>query len=186
MAAEEALTAPAGSLLRTLGNVALFQAGWLACVLGAAAGRAWVGPLAVGVVLAFHLVGLGHIDEARLVGWCVAIGAAADSLLGGTGLVAYAAHPGPSFIAPVWIVAMWANFGITLRHSLAWLSRRRLAASLLGVLGGPLAYAAGSRLGAIEVSSDGILALALLWGAALPLLMALAGPRRREDVRDGR
>jgi hypothetical protein len=164
--------------LKTLLNVALFQAGWLACVLGAAAGRAWLGPIVVALVLVVHLVALHHGDEARLVGWSALMGAVADSLLAASGLVGYAAHPGPSFLAPVWIVAMWANFAITLGHSLSWLAGRPLMAALVGLAGGPLAYAAGARLGAIDVSSGGLVALALVWAVALPSLTELASARR--------
>lgn len=164
--------------MRTLLNLALFQLGWLACVVGAAAGRPWLGVGVVGIVLGVHVIGPGRPNELPLVAASAALGIVADSALRASGLVLYAAAWSPSWLAPVWIVAMWANFAITLDHSLSWLSRRPFLAAALGALGGPLAYVAGSRLGAVELRPWSLAALAAIWAVALPLLTAWAGSRR--------
>ena len=37
-------------------NAVLFQIGWFACVLGAAHGLPWIGPLAAVAIIGWHLV----------------------------------------------------------------------------------------------------------------------------------
>jgi hypothetical protein len=81
------------------------------------------------------------------------------------------------------MVALWAAFAMTLGSSLGWLSRRYHAAAVLGAAAGPLSYAAGARLGAVELAGDlrfAVVVLAVSWGFSLPLLVwagdGLLGP----------
>ena len=63
-------------------NVVLFNFGWFACVLGAAVGRFWVGPLAVAGILTFDIWLCRHRRaELVLIAPGMAIGFACDSLL---------------------------------------------------------------------------------------------------------
>jgi hypothetical protein len=68
---------------------------------------------------------------------------------------------------------MWANFGMTLRHSLRWLEGRRAFAALIGGFCGPFAYLAGSRLGAIELVQPGpaLIAFRAVWAISLAVLI---------------
>lgn len=80
-------------------------------------------------------------------------------------------------LSPAWMVALWVNFACTLHASLRWLLGRPLLAALLGALGGPLSYAAGARLGALSLGGDAtgsLVAVAIEWAVALPLLTLLA------------
>ena len=81
-----------------------------------------------------------------------------------------------SGVAPPWIVAMWALFAITLNYSLGWLRGRWILATILGAIAGPLSYWAGVRMGALEFVDPvkAVIALAIGWGVATPLLLALA------------
>jgi hypothetical protein len=162
--------------VKLVANVALFQIGWFASVLGAASGYPLVGPAVVGVVLTVHLLRFGTRREAALVAASALLGAAAESALFLTGLVSYRADSPPVWLAPPWIIGMWANFAITLRHSLRWLGSRWLLAAFLGAVAGPLAYVGGERLGAIELLKPlpAILALAALWGLALVGFLGLS------------
>jgi hypothetical protein len=163
--------------VKTLLNVALFQVGWFACVLGAAGGVPWLGPLVVLAVVAVHL-GLARRAERelRLILAALVLGLLVDSLLLSTGWLEYPNGFWLPGLAPYWIVAMWALFATTLNVSLAWLHGRTVLAALLGAVGGPLSYLAGEKLGGIVlVKPDlALAALALAWGAAMPLLMRLA------------
>jgi hypothetical protein len=72
---------------------------------------------------------------------------------------------------------MWADFGLTLNSSLAWLQRRWLVAAVFGAIGGPLAYLAGVRIGAVSFSAPPAIvyaALALVWGVVTPALLGIA------------
>jgi hypothetical protein len=75
-----------------------------------------------------------------------------------------------------WLVALWALFATTLNGSLRMLQGRPWLAAGLGAVGGPLAYYAGARLGALELVQPAAMmaALALAWALATPLLLLLA------------
>ena len=176
-------------------NFVAFQLGWFACVLGAANGMPWAGPLVVLGVVALHLARVPRPrPELRLIAVSMALGLLVDSLLLATGWLSYPAGPwlpGPwqsnpwqSNLAPYWIVAMWALFATTLNVSMGWLRGRPLLAVLMGAVGGPLSYLAGEKLGGIELTAPAaaLTALAVAWAVAMPLLMKLA--ERFDGVRD--
>lgn len=171
-------------------NFVAFQLGWFACVLGAANGLPWAGPLVVLAVVALHLARVRRpLPELRLVALAMALGLLVDSLLLATGWLSYPAGlwlPGPwgAYLAPYWIVAMWALFATTLNVSMGWLRGRPLLAVLMGGIGGPLSYLAGEKLGGIELTAPAaaLSALAFAWAVAMPLLMRAAV--RLDGVRD--
>lgn len=158
-------------------NFVAFQLGWFACVLGAANGLPWAGAAVVAGVIALHVAWARRpAAEFRLVLAAMAIGLLLDSLLLATGWVRYPSGAWLPGFAPYWIVAMWGLFATTLNVSMRWLRGRPLLAALLGVVGGPLSYLAGERLGGIVLVESGpaLAALALGWALATPWLMRLA------------
>jgi hypothetical protein len=168
-------------------NYALYQAGWFACVLGAAAGRPWLG---LGVSVALTAVHVGLVDRRRdelaLVLQAAVVGLAADSLNQALGLVRFASPAPPVWLCPYWVLGMWLQFATLLRFSLSRLSGRYAATAALGLAGGPLAFLAGERLGAVELHPErwpSLVGLALLWALAAPLLVWLADRRTRAGGR---
>jgi len=162
--------------MRNAFNLVGYQLVWFAAVLGAARGQPWLGPVAVVILGGLHLrTAPRRSDDVCLSVAAVALGFALDGSLSVLGLVQYsgAFSPWP----PLWLLAIWAAFGLTLNHSFA-LSQRHLGISAaVGALGGPLAYLAAERLGAVllpQPAWQGIAALAVAWSIALPLLAALA------------
>lgn len=156
-------------------NLTLYYSGWVACVLGAATGRwvtgAVVGTLLVGVHLA--LVERRSI-ELRLMLEVTAIGYTADSAQTALGLLVFPSGPLPDWAAPLWIGVLWMLFATTLRYAFFWLSGRRLLAAAFGAVGGPAAFYAGCRLGAVQFHPSTGLTLAVLagvWALLLPLLV---------------
>lgn len=114
-------------------------------------------------------------------------GLGCDTLYIRLGLLDYAVPEPWSGLAPYWILVMWANFGLTLNHSLRWLQNRLALAALLGALGAPLAYLAGVQLGAAVLTAPPALvygAIALAWAVAAPALLALARWWRYEGGRN--
>lgn len=163
-------------------NALGFQLAWWALVASVATGHE-VAALALGALLgAAHLRygcprpkrEMGLAAAAFLVGLCV------DSLLQAAGVITFhGASLGPW--SPVWLWMLWALFGLTLDASMAFLQRRHGSLSaVLGGIFGPLSYLAGAKLGAatLEPTPLNLLALALAWAIALPLLVGLA---RRTD-----
>lgn len=132
-------------------NFALFQLAWFACVFGAASGRAALGAGVALALLAIHFAWCtaDRRADASLIVAAVAFGAVADSSLLALHRVEYAAPLGEN-VAPLWILTLWAWFAATQMHSMTWLQARPLAAIVLGLVGGPLSYLAGERMGALR------------------------------------
>jgi hypothetical protein len=68
---------------------------------------------------------------------------------------------------------MWALFATTLNVSMTWMKGRYLLAALVGLIGGPLAYYAGHKLGAVNFSNT-MMTLTVVgagWFFIMPLLV---------------
>lgn len=170
------------TLARKLVNAGLFQAAWLAAVLGAADGTPWIGPLAMVPVLGTHLTLTDDRGgELKLLAMAGALGFLFDSALITAGIFLPLPHLLPRPLSPPWMVCLWLNFAATLNVSLGWLRERYLTAALFGAVGGPLAYYSGARLGATESlpSAAALLVLAAGWSIMTPLLVWLAKVLRR-------
>ncbi|MEO8195542.1 MAG: DUF2878 domain-containing protein [Thermoanaerobaculia bacterium] len=168
------------SVKERLLNLALYEAGWFACVLGAAWGRGGAGAALAGGLFLIHLaLAKDRIAEAWIAAFCGAVGFALDSAQALTGRLSFT---GPFFtsnaaLAPVWVVMLWLQLGTTLRYSLHWLRGRFLLAAAFGAIGGPLAFLAGERLRAATWGEPRwltALSLAVVWGVATPLLVFAA------------
>jgi hypothetical protein len=158
-------------------NVAAFQAGWFACVLGGANQAPWAGTLVAVLIVAWHLSRVRRPGvEFALLALVGALGAVWDSMLVAAGWLVYPSGTLFAGTAPHWIVAMWVLFASTLNVSLRWLRGRWTVAVLLGAAGGPLAYYAGEKLGGVIVADPvaAFSALALGWAAFMPLMSRLS------------
>ena len=164
-----------------IANFIAFQLGWFAVALGAAHGWPWAGTAAVLAIVAWHL---RHAARPRaelvLVLSAAGIGALWDSALAALGLVVFPNGMLVEGTAPHWMIALWMLFATTLNVSLGWLKRSLLLAAAFGAVGGPLAYLAGAKLGALAIPQPvpAIAALALGWAVLTPLLLIVA---RRYD-----
>ena len=159
-------------------NVVLFQAGWFAAVLFAAAGLPALGFAYSLIWLGGHLLYIARHDSAgaaaemRLIGAAAVMGALADSTLVLTGVMAFPPHTQFGTPTTLWMVGMWMNFAGTLAHSMGWLRRRYLVGLLMGAVFGPAAYYTGTRLNALEFTDPNALWLiGIEWALCLPLLL---------------
>lgn len=162
-------------------NFLAFQFGWFACVLGAAWERPLVGTMIAAVIVTWHLAQAAKPrQEMSVVLIVAAIGALWDSLLAALGWIQYPNGVLLSGTAPYWILALWTLFATTLNESLAWLNRSLPLAVAFGALGGPLAYFAGGRLGALVFveQTAALVALAIGWAVLTPLLLRIASRYR--------
>lgn len=158
-------------------NAALFQTAWLAIVLSAANDQPWIAPIVTGVVLAWHLYNAHRPRiEVSLIGIAMALGAGFETLMVALEIIEPASGAPLAGFAAYWLVCLWAVFATTLNVSLRWLRPRTVTAAALGALGGPLAYAGGAKLGALQLESSypSIGVLAFGWALATPLLLATA------------
>ena len=156
-------------------NFALFQLGWFSSVLGAANNLPMLGPLAAIPILVFHLARANSPrTEIKLVAAAVIIGGGFDQLLVSVGYIQYRGSA-PGYL-PLWMIGLWIIFSTTLNVSLRWMHRRWAVAIIFGLIGGPLSYLGGIRLGAAEYydATPALIAMAIGWGILTPVLLAAA------------
>lgn len=158
----------------------LFQVGWFACILGAARGLAIIGVLFAAAWIVWHLTTVRRAGrELAFILLAAALGLALDSVMLSAGFLHV--EP-PARLAPSWLAALWAQFAVAV-GGLALFRGRLLLAGGAGAVGGPLAYLAGERLGAVRLGEGGLVATIVEWGIAFPLVIAARGRivEREED-----
>jgi hypothetical protein len=159
-----------------IANFIGFQAGWFASILGAAAGLPWLGPVCVLVlVIGNMLVRRRWAADAALYLTAGMLGYAGDSALVLSGLMGFPERAAFGQPSTIWMSFMWMNFAATLHASLAWLKGRYVLTAVFGLIGGPLAYWAGERFGAVTLADWLALgAVGIEWLLATPLLVWIA------------
>ena len=165
----------------TVINFVLFQAGWFACVLGAANKLPWFGVIFLGIFLIWHL---SHANQPKLelilIAIALLIGGLYDLIMTRNQLLTYQSHGWITALPAAWILALWAEFAMTLNVSLRWLKNiktgRWFIAILFGAIGGPLAYIGAAKLGAVTIDALPLsyVALSVGWAIITPILLLLS------------
>ena len=157
-------------------NFILFQLAWFICVLGAAYNQTYFALMISVIILLVHFALIKkRLLELKLILAAGIFGLLFDGVLLNFDLVIYNDPGLPYPITPIWIVMLWMIFAMTLNHSLAWLSQKYYLSILFGAIGGPLAYIAGEKLGAITLlSSNSIIMLCVGWALITPVLLIIA------------
>lgn len=133
-------------------NGALFYAGWFYCVMSAAKGYPQEALFVTAAILIIHfLVFEQRRKDVILLITMVPIGFLLDSSYAYFGWVRFhSPNPLYPWMAPLWVLSLYAIFAITLNHSLSWLKAKPLYSAVLGTGGIASTYLAGLRLGAID------------------------------------
>jgi len=168
-------------------NIILFQIGWFACVLTAANNQPFVGAIISLFIIVSHvLISKRYKQEIRIIVIAMVMGLFLDSLIISAGWITYTSGMLGNFIAPYWIVLMWALFATTLNYSLSWLKEKLLLSVVLGTIAGPFAYYAGVKLGAVEFINEinALVSLSIGWAIFTPLLLKLASnkPEKNKQI----
>ena len=112
-----------------------------------------------------------NFRDIKIIFISILLGFILDTLFLSFGFVGY---KGSISYAPLWIIAMWAGFSITLIYTLDKLQNKYFLASLLGLVGGPLSYQAGVGIGSITITNNtSYMILAIAWAFSVPLLLSL-------------
>ena len=168
-------------------NYVLYQAGWFACVLGAAWQRPWAGFVVGLLLLAAHFaLSSRPARDLKLVVVAVVAGLIVELMLIATGTYSFASGTFGASLPPPWLLLMWAQFATTFPFSLRPIIMRPVASALLGAVGGPVAFVAGQGLGAVTLLppvSLSLLRLAVSWSVAMIVMSAFA---RAEMKGEGR
>ncbi|MFM8534587.1 MAG: DUF2878 domain-containing protein [Acidimicrobiia bacterium] len=152
-------------------NDTLYQVGWFACVLGAAARRPWTGfAIAMALIGAHLALSEQRTIEVRLVVLATAVGVVIEMIQIAAGTYRFTSGTLLDALPPPWLLAMWAQFAATFRFSMRGVITRSVPAVLFGAAGGPLAFLAGEALGAVTLLPPrgyGLLRLSICWAIAL-------------------
>ncbi|CAM3653134.1 DUF2878 domain-containing protein [Polynucleobacter arcticus] len=155
-------------------NFVFFQAGWFSCIIGAANNQVFWPVIGTLLYLAIHIWRSEHPKfELKLILKALIFGVCTDTLIANLGFLHFQdAWPSP-YLSPFWMWTLWALVASTINGSLSWLRSKPLLGALLGAISGPLSYEAGIRMGAGSWGEHGqlggLLFLAIVWGAAIPL-----------------
>lgn len=173
---------PALSTAGLLLNLAAFYLCWFACVLGAARGYPWLGPVVVAVWIVIHVLSVPKPGrELAFILGVGALGYVLDSILVLLGVLDFVSRGFGTVPAPLWMVALWMSFATSFHGALHWLSGRFLMGAIFGMLGGPAAYLAGQRLGAVGFgvpTSVALFAIGIVWLIAMLLILQVERHRR--------
>jgi hypothetical protein len=160
-------------------NYALYQVGWVACVLGGAWHRPWTGFLMAMILVGVHLtLSLERSLEARLMALASAVGVVVEMVQIATGTYRFTSGTLIDALPPPWLLGMWAQFATTFRFSLRRVMTRPVSAALFGAVGGPIAFLAGERLGAVTrlpPLTPGLHRLSISWAIALVVFSVVVG-----------
>lgn len=135
-------------------DLVIFQIAWFCCVL------APLSPIPQGLpVIGLALVlirtqfsrGLKKVLPFALA--CFLLGVAGDASLVQLGLLSFDAYPS-LFGAPLWMVALWLNFGLMLRPLFTWFLDHFWRAIIGFSAGGVVAYYSGQKLGVLALTVD--------------------------------
>ena len=152
-------------------NFLLFQAGWFACVLGGDQ-TALITTL---VILIIHLRWIGQWRlEREILAVSLLLGSAIDSCLGNFDILIFS---GEGRLLPIWLACLWLLFGTTLRHSFDWTREHRLLGAMLGMIGGPASYYAGTKLTDVSLMEPAwltLLILSAIWAVVIPVLQTFS------------
>ena len=155
-------------------NYALYQIGWFACVLGAASHRPWTGGLIGVTLIGVHLaLSPDRYREALLVCVAIAVGAVVETAQIAAGAYRFTSGTVIEALPPPWLLVLWGQCATTFRFSARTVMTRPGWAALCGAAGGPIAFLAGERLGAVELLPPlmhSLLRLAVCWAIALAFL----------------
>ena len=158
-------------------NYSLYQIGWSACVLGGASHRPWTGLSIAVILVGVHLaLSVERAVEVRLVVLATAVGAVVEMTQIAAGTYRFTSGTVTDALPPPWLLAMWAQFATTFRFSLRNVITRPVLALLFGAAGGPIAFLAGERIGAVTLLPPlglGLLRLSISWALALVIFSAV-------------
>ena len=167
-----------GQIWTSLLNYALFQAGWIVCVLGAAIGYPWIAATVGLLLVLVHLALVRDVArESLLLLASLLLGLLVDGVHIRTGVLVFPVGRFHPDLPPAWILVLWLQFAMTLHYSLGWLTGRYFLGALMGSVSGALAYWAGVRLGAAAFGTElahSLVQIGLSWGLSILILLKIS------------
>lgn len=157
------------SRLSFLIDFALFQAAWFACVLATYFPYPQILPIAGSILIIGRVIQKGRFRGALTLGLAsITIGILGDALLVELGFLSFSPYPTKLLGTPLWMIALWMNFGLMLQPLFAWFMENCIRTLLGFSIGGALAYFSGEKLEVLSLEKDwqSILAIGAEWAVA--------------------
>jgi hypothetical protein len=168
-------------LIRNFWTIVSAEIGWLACIMGAAQGRPWLGLVVVPGLFVIHITVIERhkIYPIFMVAMAsITIGFFTDTAL----ILLGAVEPNRWWIpwpfTTLWDLMIWAGFSLTLNTSLRFLQKKPLTAAIFGALIAPGTYYAGGQLGALQFAEPvfvNLVWIGAVWFFSMPCLSLTAG-----------
>ena len=166
-------------------NFILFQLLWVTSVLGAANAVLWPSTIVIFLILfVFLITKFTHKENLKFVIYSLFFGFIIDSLLASTGLIEYKYNFGITYLAPIWILYLWAGFALTFNHSMAWMFKNKTMATIFIGIGSPLSYFSAEKLNAIEISNLPVtlILISVLWLGFFKFIDGIKGSTKQKQV----
>ena len=149
-------------------DMVIFQVAWFGCVLATRSPFPYFLPvLVLLIVLVRVLLTRGLAQALPFTIACLFLGVIGDAALVQLDLLSFEAYPS-LWGTPLWMVALWVNFGLMLRPLFTWFLDHSLRAIIGFSAGGVIAYYSGQKLDVLTLSIDfqSHLGVALEWAIA--------------------
>lgn len=154
-------------------NALGFQAVWWSCIYFH--DLLWGLPAVVcaSIYIAIHFLLIGkRKKEFILVSKIFGMGLIGEALVSFLGIYTFVSKPLISFMAPLWLIALWIAFACTVNHSLKLVITKPKFSVPVGMVMGPFTYLSGQSLGVLNfnLSIGGIGAFAMIWAVYMSLI----------------
>ena len=150
-----------------------FKICWLLCAFCTIWEVPYLGPIITLFFILTHLLIVKFkIRDIKTILAAIICGVIIDNLFSIFNLIEYKGGILTTYnLAPFWILAMWGGFSLTMLYTLDYLKTKYFTSFLLGAIGGPLSYSAGTSIGSLIINSNTTyILLSISWGLILPLL----------------
>lgn len=155
--------------MKNITNLVLFQIAWLCCVLLGSTAAILI-TLVILLIHFLYVVKKAWEIELVLVCFVALTGVAIDTLLLHMGLYQFETFEpdGVAFsIIPAWLMCLWVNFSLTLRHSMKWLFERPVTLFFISLIAAPWSYYAGKTFGSIDFEMTTLFVISVYWGVLM-------------------
>lgn len=135
-------------------NFSGLQATWAACAYGATHSFPALG-LIMGAtyVIAHFYLSKERIRDLAIMLMIASVGIILDIALTQMHILSFPNDINNFLPIPIWLMALWFVFSLTVPYSLYWLEKNLKIAAIAGAVGGSFSYYLGYRLGALELAN---------------------------------
>lgn len=162
--------------MKTISNLLIFQLIWFLSI----SGENQFIHVSIFLISIHFFLSENREADIKMIIFLVPIGIFLDAALTYLEVLRFTSQ---SYFIPSWLIVIWMAIATLPHNGLAWLKGKYVLATLLGCIGGPLAYSAGVIFGVASFplgTLPTICILALLWGFIWPIVMYFAKLQKAE------